>query len=140
MNSILYFIGALLAIAGGAFSFYFYAVSTHRMLYSQWWVPRICQIELPECVAITKTKYGQIFGMPNALSGSVFLIFYAYTLFSAALGWVPSALPFVMGILTIIIGLYLIYGLFKLKTVCPICITIHTINLVIFILQLVIVY
>jgi len=140
MNFYLYLIGALLAITGGAFSFYFYAVSIGRMPYRQWWVPRICQIDLTNCVAITRTKYGQIFGITNSISGTIFLIIYGFTLLTAAIGWVDPLLPFIMGVFTILIGLYLVYGLFKLKTVCPLCITIHTMNLVIFILQLIIVY
>jgi len=50
---------------------------------------------------------------------------------------IPEFIPFVMGAFTIIIGLYLVNGLFKLKTVCPICITVHVLNVVIFSLQLI---
>ena len=137
MDAALYFIGALLAFVGGAFSFYFYAVSNHRMLYSQWWVPRVCQLDLAECVSIIKTKYGEIFGIQNALSGTIFLIAYGFALMGVPLRLIPEFIPFVMGAFTIIIGLYLVNGLFKLKTVCPICITVHVLSVVIFSIQLI---
>lgn len=135
METIQYFISALLALVGGAFSFYFYAVYKGRSVKNKIWVPTFCNMDSVQCTKIVDTKFGRIFGRTNAEIGGYFLLIYATVLFGVIFQIVPPMVPFIMGIVTIIFGIYLVYGLIKLKTPCPICITVHTLNIIIFLLQ-----
>jgi len=137
MQNSLYLIGALLALTSGALSFYFYGVYKGFLSRKQWWIPLFCQIDKRTCIDIVDTPFGSIAGVPNALSGTVFLLVYASTLFGSYLGNIPVSIPFLMGMFTMIIGLYLVYGLVKLSTKCMICLTVHIFNLIIFALQLI---
>jgi uncharacterized membrane protein len=135
LDTIQYVIGALLALVGGAFSFYFDAVYKERISSKQFWVPNFCRMDSNDCTTIVDTKYGRVIGRPNAEIGGYFLLIYALLLIGVPLQIIPSMIPFFMGLLTILFGLYLIFGLMRLKTLCPICLTVHGLNLIIFILQ-----
>ncbi|MEA1882675.1 MAG: vitamin K epoxide reductase family protein [Candidatus Marinimicrobia bacterium] len=137
MNANLYYFGALLALVCGAFSFYFYSVYRGWISYRQWWVPRFCEMDSDQCTSIVDSNYGRIIGIPNALVGSIFLLFYSYALLSVPLELVEKSTPLYMGWFTIIIGVYLVYGLIRLKVSCPICLTVHVLNGTIFLLQLI---
>lgn len=137
MQNSLYFIGALLAVAGGALSFYFYGVYKEFLSGRQWWIPSLCRIDNRACIDIIETPFGSIAGVPNALSGTIFLFGYAYTLFGSYLGNIPVSIPFLMGMFTMFIGLYLVYGLVKLSAKCVVCLIVHALNLIIFTLQLI---
>jgi uncharacterized membrane protein len=135
LDTIQYFISALLALASGAFSFYFHAVYKGRILPNQFWVPNFCELDSSTCTTIVDTKYGRIFGRPNAELGGYSLFIYALLLLGVPFQFVPPMIPFIIGILTILLGIYLIFGLIQLKMLCPICITVHGLNIIIFILQ-----
>lgn len=64
------------------------------------------------------------------------MLCYSFASVGVPLDWVKPSLPMYFGLFTIIIGIYLIYGLFRLKVACPVCLTVHSINLIIFIRQL----
>ena len=74
--------------------------------------------------------------MPNALTGTVFMLSYAYTLAGVPMGWVTPILPFYLGIFTMLIAVYLIYGLIRLQVICPVCIIVHMLNGIIFLIQI----
>ncbi|MFQ6677095.1 MAG: vitamin K epoxide reductase family protein [Fidelibacterota bacterium] len=132
-----YLIGALLALVGGALSFYFYGVYRHIFSGKDRWMPTICHIDEKTCLSIIETSYGRIGGIPNALSGSVFLFIYSAVLTGTFFLFIPVYIPLLMGLFTVIIGIYLIYGLTKLHARCTICLTVHLVNFIIFILQLI---
>jgi len=133
----LYYLCALLALAGGAFSFYFYGVYRGWISFRQWWVPHFCELEKGVCTSIVDSKYGRIIGIPNALVGGPFFLCYAFTLIGVPLGWVAWSIPLYIGAFTIMASVYLVYGLIRLKVVCPICIIVHILNGIIFLLQLI---
>ena len=127
-----------MAFVGGAFSFYFNAVYKGKISPNQFWIPNLCQLDVNSCISIVDTKYGRIFGVPNAQLGFYFLFFYALILIGVALDMVNSIIPIYLGILTIFLAIYLVFGLIRLKKTCPICISVHLLNLLIFILQIII--
>ncbi len=137
MSEALYLIGALLVFTGGAFSFYFYGVYKGFLSKKQVWLPPFWQIEGQTCLHIVQSPYGKIGGVPNSLSGTIYMIIYGMVLLAVYLGLLPVHVPFIMGLLTLIIGMYLIYGLIRLSTKCVICISVHFINLIVFIFQLI---
>jgi|TARA_Y100000310_G_scaffold244465_1_gene249238 uncharacterized membrane protein len=126
-----------LALAGGAFSFYFYGVYIGWITYRQWWVPRFCELDSDQCISIVDSNYGRIVGIPNALVGSFFLLCYAYALLGVPLELMEKSIPLYMGWFTVLVGVYLIYGLIRLKIACPVCITVHVLNGIIFLLQII---
>lgn len=132
-----YLVGALLALAGGALSFYFYGVYKGFLSGKQWWIPSVCQLDGQTCMFIMDTHFGKIAGIPNALSGTVFLLLYAAVLLGTDQNLVPVSVPLLMGMFTMFIGVYLVFGLVKLSARCVVCLTVHSLNLIIFILQLI---
>ena len=125
-----------MAFVGGAFSFYFNAVYKGKISSHQFWIPNICQLDVNSCISIVDTKYGRIFGASNAQLGFYFLFVYALTLIGVGLEFIDPIVSLCIGILTILLGIYLVFGLFKLKTACPICISVHSLNLLIFTIQI----
>ena len=125
-----------MAFVGGAFSFYFNAVYKRKISPQQFWIPNICQLDASNCISIVDTKYGRIFGASNAQLGFYFLFVYALTLIGVGLEFVDPIVSLCIGILTILLGVYLVFGLIKLRTPCPICISVHFLNLLIFIIQI----
>ena len=125
-----------MAFIGGAFSFYFNAVYKGKISSNQFWIPNICQLDVNSCISIVDTKYGRLFGASNAQLGFYFLFVYSLTLIGVGLQIVNPIVTLCIGILTILLGIYLVFGLFKLKTACPICISVHSLNLLIFTIQI----
>ena len=125
-----------MAFVGGAFSFYFNAVYKRKISPQQFWIPNICQLDASNCISIVDTKYGRIFGASNAQLGFYFLFGYGLILIGVALDIVNPTIALYISILTILLGVYLVFGLVKLKISCPICISVHLLNLLIFIIQI----
>ena len=137
MNNQLYFFCALLAIVGGAFSFYFHGVYRGCINHRQFWIPSFCELNSNQCVSIVNTKYGRLLGIPNAFAGIFLFLTYAIILICTALDYVDPIIPRFVGGFTILLGLYLIYGLFRLKVACKICLLVHFLNAIIFFIQLI---
>ena len=115
MENYLYLFCALLALVGGAFSFYFYSVYRDWISSKQIWIPKFCELKSSQCLSIIESKYGQIFGLPNALLGIFVLIGYAIILVGTSLDYINQNIPFYIGGFLVAIGIYLIYGLIRLK-------------------------
>ena len=137
MDNFLYFFCALLAISGGAFSFYFYGVYKNWIRPHQIWIPTFCELNSNQCVSIVDTKYGRLLGLPNALIGIFLFLSYAIILICVALKYIDPIIPLYIGGFTIIIGLYLVYGLYRLRVVCKVCLLVHLLNAIIFTMQLI---
>ena len=127
-----YLIGALLAFVGGALSFYFYGVYKGIINEKQWWIPSILHVSSETCTRVIDTHYGKHFGLSNVLVGIPFMFGYEIVLWGTANGNISITIPFIMGIISILVGIYLINGLVRLKMYCRICYTVHTLNLIIF--------
>ena len=126
-----------MALVGGAFSFYFYSVFRGWISSKQIWIPQFCELKSYQCLSIVESKYGQIFGLPNALLGIFVLIGYAIILVGTSLDYINQNIPFYIGCLLVAIGIYLIYGLIRLKVNCRICLLVHFLNACILMIQLI---
>ena len=126
-----------MALVGGAFSFYFYSVFRGWIAPKQIWIPKFCELRSSQCLSIVESKYGQIFGLPNALSGIFVLIGYAIILIGTSLDYINQNIPLYIGWIIVAIGIYLIYGLIRLKVNCKICLFVHFLNAVILMIQII---
>ena len=126
-----------MALVGGAFSFYFYSVFRGWIGTKQIWIPEFCELKSSQCLSIVESKYGQIFGLPNALLGIFVLIGYAIVLVGTSLNYINQNIPFYIGCLLVAIGIYLIYGLIRLKVNCRICLLVHFLNVIILMIQII---
>ena len=126
-----------MALVGGAFSFYFYSVFRGWIVPKQIWIPKFCELRSSQCLSIVESKYGQIFGLPNALLGIFVLIGYAIILIGTSLDYINQNIPLYIGCLIVAIGIYLIYGLIRLKVNCKICLFVHFLNAVILMIQII---
>ncbi len=126
-----------MALVGGAFSFYFYSVFRGWIAPKQIWIPKFCELRSSQCLSIVESKYGQTFGLPNALLGIFVLIGYAIILIGASLDYINQNLPLYIGCFIVAIGIYLIYGLIRLKVNCKICLFVHFLNAVILMMQII---
>lgn len=133
MKSLLLAMSAVLALAGSVLSFYFLGVYRHWFSGHQRWVPRLCRMESGQCTRVIDTPYGRLLGsIPNVVWGTVGELGFAVLLLLTLLrGW-TLWLPLVVSGGTLLLGIYLIYGLIRLRTACPVCLTVHSLNLLIF--------
>ena len=82
-----------MALVGGAFSFYFYSVFRGWIAPKQIWIPKFCELRSSQCLSIVESKYGQIFGLTNALLGIFVLIGYAIILIGTSLDYINQNIP-----------------------------------------------
>lgn len=138
-----------LALAGLAISIYFTLAYYGRIRNARWVPAALCAREESSCVAVLRSRYARLFGVPNSLLGTVFYL--------AVIGWVMAGLEFqlpesgvgaslfmlalfaksllVASGATVIVGFYLIFALrWRLRIRCPLCYAAHAINLGIFLL------
>ncbi|MAP71563.1 MAG: hypothetical protein CMF81_06805 [Candidatus Marinimicrobia bacterium] len=137
LDNYIYLLCALLALVGGAFSFYFYGVYRGWIRRQQIWIPRFFELESSHCLSIVETKYGQIFGLPNALSGIFILLGYAIILICTSLGYIGPIISLYIGGFIVAISIYLIIGLIHLKVTCRICLFVHFLNASILLIQII---
>ena len=126
-----------MALVGGAFSFYFYGVYRGWIRRQQIWIPRFFELESSHCLSIVETKYGQIFGLPNALSGIFILLGYAIILLCTSLGYIGPIISLYIGGFIVAISIYLIIGLIQLRVTCRICLLVHFLNASILLIQII---
>ena len=127
-----YTVLALLALAGGAFSFYFLQVYRGGIHPDVWWIPRICHMAPGTCKVITDTPYGRLLGQPNAFWGC---LFYPLLLLVVVLTVVYDAgfdLLVFLSAVSLFLSVYLIWGLIQLRTLCRVCIAVHVVNFLFF--------
>ena len=126
-----------MALVGGAFSIYIYGVNRGRIRRQQIWIHRFFELESSHCLSIVETKYGQIFGLPNALSGIFILLGYAIILICTSLGYIGPIISLYIGGFIVIISIYLIIGLIQLRVTCRICLLVHFLNASILLIQII---
>lgn len=93
-------------------------------------MPNVCQLEERTCQTVLGTKYARVFGVPNSLLG---LLYYLGVIFVVLAGWTtgPIAIATIaVAWFTVALGFFLVYALFVvIRIPCPLCLTGHTINL-----------
>jgi len=113
-----------LALVGFILSMYFLYVG--RKLSSTKNYRALCDItETISCSKAAKSKYSSLAVIPNALYGVIFY-FLVFVLF-------PSYNQFVfyLAVMASLISLYLVIISFKMKVICPVCISTYIINFLI---------
>ena len=126
-----------MALVGGAFSFYFYGVYRGWISSQQIWIPKFFELKSSHCLSIVETKYGKIFGLPNALWGIFVLLGYSIILICISLGYIDSNISLYIGGFIVAISIYLIIGLIHLKVTCRICLFVHLLNATILLIQII---
>ncbi|MEE9166209.1 MAG: vitamin K epoxide reductase family protein [Candidatus Neomarinimicrobiota bacterium] len=128
---------ALLALAGGAFSFYFLQVYRGKLAPNTWWIPTICRIDSNSCRNITDTPYGSLMGKPNAFWGCI----YYPTLFGAVVSMeildAASWVTLYLSVASLAMTGYLVWGLIRLRVICRLCVAVHVVNVLVFLIQIV---
>ena len=81
------------------------------------------------CTATIKSDYGKIMGIPNGAYGIGFYLLLAIL-------WKTQNFQYAqyLMLLGIVMTIYFAYQLFRLKTWCPVCISIYIINIILLIL------
>jgi uncharacterized membrane protein len=134
---VIYFYTLLvLILAGWIITLYFFQVYRNRIPRKVWWIPPLIQMGSVRCVSIVDSSYGTTLGRPNAFWG----LWYYGLLFLLVLAdrFVPfSIIPTLLVIsgLTLIFSFYLTWGLIQLQVRCRPCLSIHTINFLIFLIS-----
>ena len=137
----------ILSVAGLLNALYFTLAYYGRVRKARWVPPALCASEGSNCVAVGRTFYARVFGVPNSLLGVAYYI--------ALMGWVlagggqasaagtPAWLHGVWWLLVaasgvaVVLGLYLIHALWRILHVhCPLCYATHAINSVLLVLLL----
>jgi uncharacterized membrane protein len=132
----LYLFSAFLLFLAALLSFYFFGVYANLFSSDRFYIPGFCRLSNNDCTSIVDTKYGRIFGISNALAGTIFLFSQTVVLVCTYLNLISNHYAFFMSLVSVSLGAYLIYGLIKLKVKCNVCITVHAINMIVFTMQL----
>jgi uncharacterized membrane protein len=127
----------VLSLAGLADALYFTFAYYGGVRRARWVPEALCAHESSNCLAVVKTPYARVFGVPNSLLG----VLYYLLLIAWAIGRQFLALEFrsyliifgdlLLGVsaVTVVLGFYLIYALRRvLRTSCPLCYAAHAIN------------
>ncbi|HUZ45617.1 MAG TPA: vitamin K epoxide reductase family protein [Terriglobia bacterium] len=131
-----------LSLAGLADALYFTFAYYGRVKKARWVPEVLCAQEGSSCLAVVRTAYGNVFGVPNSLLG----ILYDLLLIAWAVGGQAMGLEFHLGTrsylimfgdillaassVTVALGFYLVFALRRiLHADCPLCYAAHAINL-----------
>ena len=125
---------ALLAVAGWAFSFYFLRVLNGKISLSQWWIPAVVRMSEGGCQTLVETSYGRIFGKPNAFWGNLYYPFMLIVICFSGGQLIDKSLLLIPALFAMMLSLYLLWGLYRLRTSCSVCFATHTVNFLILIL------
>jgi uncharacterized membrane protein len=127
----------VLSLAGLAISVLFVAATYNARLISSRWIPSFCRMEEGSCRSVTRTRQGNLFGIPNAAAGAGY---YTLVLLAALVpGWLAAygSLLLAASAGTVVLSGYLAYALLvQLKVSCVLCFTSHIINVVLFLILL----
>lgn len=125
MSPVLIFI---LSFLGLWISVYFTGVYYKWIKPDVFWIPRVCQLKETTCMTVLDTPRAKMFGVPNSVFG---IALYAYLILDLFL--FPSVFALIFLAVAVLRSLYLAYSLlFVTKIPCPLCLTSHVMNLVLF--------
>ena len=135
----------IISFAGLLNALYFTLAYYGRVRKARWVPQALCAREGSTCVAVARTFYARVFGVPNSLLGIVYYL--------ALIGWIlagggrVSAAGTAVGMreawcllvaasgVAVVLGLYLIHALGRILRVhCPLCYAAHALNLALIIL------
>ena len=98
-------------------------------------MPNVCQLEERTCQTVLGTKYARVFGVPNSLLGVLYYLIVILLLSVGGTGGPIATATIAVAWFTVALGLFLAYSLFFIiKIPCPLCLTGHTINLLLAVL------
>ena len=93
-------------------------------------MPNVCRLEERTCQTVLGTKYARVFGVPNSLLGVLYYLTVILLLLVGGTGGPIATATIAVAWFTVALGLFLAYSLFFIiKIPCPLCLTGHTINL-----------
>ncbi len=124
------------AVPGLLISLYFTLV-TYRMISPDVrWIPRACRMGEKTCRLILDHRDANVAGIPNSLPG---VFYYCAVCLVAAAGF-PAPFLLLLRVASwaaVGLGLYLTYSLiFRVRTLCPLCLVSHGLNLALAVLLL----
>lgn len=127
--------GIALATVGLYIAAYFTLVYYGIVSASTKLMPNVCQLEERTCQTVLGTKYARVFGVPNSLLG---VLYYLTVILLLLAGWAAGPIAtatIAVAWFTVALGVFLAYSLFFIiKIPCPLCLTGHTINLLLAVL------
>jgi uncharacterized membrane protein len=98
-------------------------------------MPNVCRLEERTCQTVLGTKYARVFGVPNSLLG---VLYYSTVILLLVIGWTAGPIAtatIAVAWFTVALGVFLAYSLFFIiKIPCPLCLTGHTMNLLLAVL------
>jgi uncharacterized membrane protein len=125
----------VLATVGLYIAAYFTLVYYGVIAASSKLMPNVCRLEERTCQTVLGTKYARVFGVPNSLLG---VLYYLTVILLLSAGWTAGAIAtatIAVAWFTVALGAFLAYSLFFIiKIPCPLCLTGHTINLLLAVL------
>ncbi|NOZ04219.1 MAG: vitamin K epoxide reductase family protein [FCB group bacterium] len=125
------------ALIGWWSSLYFYLVHKEVISAEVSWMLKFLRMTDCRCDEIVDTKFGRTFGKSNAYWG----LWYYLILIALVAGYQLYGIPtieflFIVALLVFAYSVYLAWGLYILKVLCRPCLTVHVINLLIFVVLL----
>ncbi len=119
-------------------SLYFYLVHKETIPAEVFWMLKFLRMTDCRCDEIVDTKFGQTFGKSNAFWGLWYYpIMIAMTVGNQLYGIPTVEFLFIIALLVFAYSVYLAWGLYILRVLCRPCLTVHFINLFIFVILLV---
>ena len=98
-------------------------------------MPNVCQLEDRTCQTVLGTKYARVFGVPNSLLGVLYYLAVIVLLLAGSTAGPIATATIAVAWFTVAVGIFLAYSLFFIiKIPCPLCLTGHTINLLLAVL------
>ncbi len=125
----------VLAAAGLVISAYFVALRYHWLSPTSRVVPKFCRMDDGACTQVVHTRWGNVFGLPNALFG---VLWYGQ-LIAWAFG-VPFPRVYLIATAAFVAAFSVLLAwalLVRMRTRCVLCFTSHGINFVVLALLLV---
>ena len=126
----------IFSLTGWLLSFYFLGVVSDKNKHNVWWIPDFCRMNEGSCSSLVSTKYGKILGQPNAFWGMIYYSWIIMLIFLTIFGIRIDYSFFLFSLISILLSIYLIFGLLKLRINCKICIATHCINFLMFLLTI----
>ena len=125
------FPAALLSGLGLWIAAYFTAVSYKWVSPDVKWIPRFCQLKEASCQLVVETPRARLFGIPNSVYGMGLYTYLILFFLGVPLPW---GIALVATGLSVARSVYLAYSLIFVTGIpCPLCITSHLINTILFI-------
>ena len=139
----------ILSLAGLLNALHFTLAYYGRVKKARWVPPTLCAREGSNCVAVVRTFYARVFGLPNSLVGiAYYLVLIGWLLAGGGQASAAGTAIWVHGVwwllvvasgVAVMLGLYLIHALWRILRVhCPLCYAAHAVNTLLLVLLILI--